>query len=269
MKKPINFPAEKTSATWRTRPAGKLKNTARYVRKRDVSGMLKDLGNGVKNHPAPALAAAAAVGFFVGRAVVLSKQKKSNGTHHAVDIWDNVRTAIIGAAAATKLVRTLKRTWHARTALIRSSYATLEITPHMAESPITPRAQDFAAWYQDVVLQGDMAEPAEIVKGCMVIKPNGYAVWEVLQRELDDRFKATGHQNVYFPLLIPQSFLKKEAEHVEGFSPELAVVTIAGGKELEEPYVIRPTSETIIGHFFAKWIQSWRDLPCWSTSGPT
>ncbi|HJZ96815.1 MAG TPA: proline--tRNA ligase [Candidatus Solibacter sp.] len=131
----------------------------------------------------------------------------------------------------------------------------------MAESPITLRSQDFATWYQDVVLQGDMAEPAEIVKGCMVIKANGYAVWEVLQRELDDRFKRTGHQNVYFPLLIPQSFLRKEAEHVEGFSPELAVVTIAGGKELEEPYVIRPTSETIIGHFFSKWIQSWRDLP--------
>jgi prolyl-tRNA synthetase len=131
----------------------------------------------------------------------------------------------------------------------------------MAESPITARSQDFAAWYQDVVLQGDMAEPAEIVKGCMVIKANGYAVWEVLQRELDQRFKQTGHQNVYFPLLIPQSFLRKEAEHVEGFSPELAVVTIAGGKELEEPYVIRPTSETIIGHFFSKWIQSWRDLP--------
>jgi len=106
-----------------------------------------------------------------------------------------------------------------------------------------------------------MAEPAEIVKGCMVIKPNGYAVWEVLQRELDTRFKATGHQNAYFPLLIPQSFLQKEAEHVEGFAPELAVVTIAGGKKLEEPYVIRPTSETIIGHFFAKWIQSYRDLP--------
>ena len=131
----------------------------------------------------------------------------------------------------------------------------------MAESPITPRGADFAAWYQDVVLQGDMAEPAEIVKGCMVIKANGYAVWELLQRDLDDRFKRTNHQNVYFPLLIPQSFLKKEAEHVEGFSPELAVVTIAGGKELEEPYVIRPTSETIVGHFFAKWIQSWRDLP--------
>jgi prolyl-tRNA synthetase len=131
----------------------------------------------------------------------------------------------------------------------------------MAESPITARADDFAAWYQDVVIQGDMAEPAEIVKGCMVIKPNGYAVWEALQHELDTRFKATGHQNVYFPLLIPQSFLHKEAEHIEGFSPELAIVTIAGGKELEEPYVIRPTSETIIGHFFAKWIQSWRDLP--------
>jgi prolyl-tRNA synthetase len=131
----------------------------------------------------------------------------------------------------------------------------------MPESPITPRQQDFAAWYQDVVMQGDMAEPAEIVKGCMVIKPNGYAVWENIQRELDNRFKATNHQNCYFPLLIPESFLHREAEHVEGFSPELAVVTIAGGKKLEEPYVIRPTSETIIGHFFSKWIHSYRDLP--------
>src|SRR5919107_3445145 len=108
----------------------------------------------------------------------------------------------------------------------------------MAESPITARNQDFAQWYQDVVLQGDMAEPAEIVKGAMVIKANGYAVWEALQRELDARFKATGHQNIYLPLLIPQSFLTKEAEHVQGFSPELAVVTVAGGKVLEEPYVI-------------------------------
>lgn len=131
----------------------------------------------------------------------------------------------------------------------------------MAESPITLRSQDFATWYQDVVLQGDMAEPAEIVKGCMVIKANGFAVWELLQRELDSRFKATGHQNMYFPLLIPESFLHKEAEHVEGFSPELAVVTVAGGKQLDERYVIRPTSETIIGHFFGKWIKSWRDLP--------
>ena len=131
----------------------------------------------------------------------------------------------------------------------------------MPESPITAREKDFASWYQDVAIQGDMAEPAEIVKGCMVIKPNGYAVWERIQRELDDRIKATGHQNIYLPLLIPQSFLRKEAEHVEGFSPELAVVTIAGGKELEEPYVIRPTSETIVGHFFKRWIQSYRDLP--------
>jgi prolyl-tRNA synthetase len=131
----------------------------------------------------------------------------------------------------------------------------------MAESPITPREKDFAAWYQDVTLTGDMAEPAEIVRGCMVIKANGYAVWEVLQREFDGRFKATGHENMYFPLLIPQSFMKREAEHVEGFSPELAVVTVAGGRELEEPYIIRPTSETIIGHFFSKWIKSWRDLP--------
>ena len=126
---------------------------------------------------------------------------------------------------------------------------------------ITPRAQDFAAWYQDVVLQGDMAEPAEVVKGCMVIKPTGYAVWERLQAELDRRFKATGHKNVYFPLFIPESFLKKEAEHVEGFAPELAVVTHAGGKKLEEPLVVRPTSETIVGHFFSRWIQSYRDLP--------
>jgi prolyl-tRNA synthetase len=126
---------------------------------------------------------------------------------------------------------------------------------------ITARSEDFAAWYQDVVLQGDMAEPAEVVKGCMVIKANGYAIWEKIQQALDSRFKATGHKNVYFPLLIPESFLKREAEHVEGFAPELAVVTHAGGKKLEEPYVIRPTSETIIGHFFAKWIRSHRDLP--------
>ena len=126
---------------------------------------------------------------------------------------------------------------------------------------ITPRAQDFARWYQDVILQGDLAEPAEVVKGCMVIKPHGYAIWETLHAELDRRFKETGHKNAYFPLLIPESFLKREAEHVEGFSPELAVVTIAGGENLEERYVIRPTSETIIGHFFARWIKSWRDLP--------
>ena len=131
----------------------------------------------------------------------------------------------------------------------------------MEAGKITPRAQDYAQWYQDVIKEGDLAQPAEVVKGCMVIKPHGYAIWEKIQKDLDRRFKATGHKNAYFPLLVPMSFIKKEAEHVEGFAPELAVVTHAGGKELDEPYVIRPTSETIIGHFFAQWIQSYRDLP--------
>jgi prolyl-tRNA synthetase len=129
------------------------------------------------------------------------------------------------------------------------------------ESKITPRGEDYSQWYLDVIREADLAEPAEVVKGCMVIKPHGYAIWEGMRDDLDRRFKATGHKNAYFPLLIPMSFLQKEAEHVEGFSPELAVVTHAGGKELEEPYVVRPTSETIIGHFFSKWIGSYRDLP--------
>ncbi len=129
------------------------------------------------------------------------------------------------------------------------------------QSKITPRDEDYAQWYQDVIREAELAEPAEVVKGCMVIKPHGFAVWEGIRDDLDRRFKETGHQNAYFPLLIPMSFIQKEAEHVEGFSPELAVVTHAGGKELEEPYVVRPTSETIIGHFFAKWISSYRDLP--------
>ncbi len=128
---------------------------------------------------------------------------------------------------------------------------------------ITPRGEDFPKWYQDVVREGDLAEQAKVVKGCMVIKPHGYAIWEKIQADLDRRFKATGHKNAYFPLLIPKSFITKEAEHVEGFAPELAVVTHAGGKQLPdgEEYVIRPTSETIIGHFFSKWIESYRDLP--------
>src|SRR5215468_1178219 len=130
----------------------------------------------------------------------------------------------------------------------------------MAEAKITKRSEDFSRWYTDVIAAAELADYAP-VKGCMIIRPNGYAIWEKMQQALDDKFKETGHQNAYFPLLIPESFLKKEAEHVEGFSPELAVVTHAGGKELEEKYVIRPTSETIIGHFFARWIESWRDLP--------
>jgi prolyl-tRNA synthetase len=131
----------------------------------------------------------------------------------------------------------------------------------MSEARITPRSEDYAQWYQDVIAQAQLAEPANVVKGCMVIRPHGYAVWEAIQSDLDRRFKATGHKNACFPLLIPMSFIQKEAEHVEGFAPELAVVTHAGGKELEEAYVIRPTSETIIGHFFSKWIDSHRDLP--------
>ena len=126
---------------------------------------------------------------------------------------------------------------------------------------ITPREKDYAQWYQDVIAAGELAEPAGVVKGCMVIRPHGFAIWEAIQADMDARFKATGHKNAYFPLLIPMSFINKEAEHVEGFAPELAVVTHAGGKELEEQYCIRPTSETIIGHFFSKWIDSHRDLP--------
>ena len=125
---------------------------------------------------------------------------------------------------------------------------------------LTKQSEDYPRWYQEVVQRGDLADYAP-VKGCMIIKPYGYALWENMQRELDRMFKETGHVNAYFPLLIPQSFITKEAQHVEGFAPELAVVTHAGGKELEEPYVIRPTSETIIWDTFRKWISSYRDLP--------
>src|SRR5512136_2407642 len=129
----------------------------------------------------------------------------------------------------------------------------------MAEK-MTPRATDYSQWYIDIVLNAKLADYAP-VKGCMVIRPRGYALWERIQAGLDGLFKETGHVNAYFPLLIPESFIKKEAEHVAGFSPELAVVTHGGGEKLEEPLVIRPTSETIIGHAFSKWIQSYRDLP--------
>jgi prolyl-tRNA synthetase len=131
----------------------------------------------------------------------------------------------------------------------------------MAENKgLTPRGQDFSAWYNELIMRAELADYSP-VRGCMVIRPNGYAIWEQMQAALDRLFKETGHQNAYFPLFIPQSFLAKEAEHVEGFAPETAVVTHAGGKELEEPLVVRPTSETIIYAMFSKWIQSWRDLP--------
>jgi len=128
------------------------------------------------------------------------------------------------------------------------------------ERGITPRADDFSQWYNDVIMRAELADYSP-VRGCMVIRPRGYGIWELMQRALDDMFKETGHQNAYFPLFIPQSFLAKEAEHVEGFSPETAVVTRGGGKELEEPLVVRPTSETIIYALYGKWIQSYRDLP--------
>jgi prolyl-tRNA synthetase len=125
---------------------------------------------------------------------------------------------------------------------------------------ITPRSEDYSKWYNEIVQRAELADYAP-VRGCMVIRPYGYALWENIKEGLDRRFKETGHVNAYFPLFIPMSFLQKEAEHVEGFSPELAVVTHGGGKELEEPLVVRPTSETVIGAMYAKWIRSYRDLP--------
>jgi prolyl-tRNA synthetase len=125
---------------------------------------------------------------------------------------------------------------------------------------ITPQSQDFARWYVDVVRRAELADYSP-VKGCMVIRPYGYAMWELIQQGLDRRFKATGHVNAYFPLFIPESLLMKEVEHVEGFAPQVAWVTHGGTEKLEERLVVRPTSETIIGTMYAKWVQSWRDLP--------
>src|SRR5215211_4471509 len=131
--------------------------------------------------------------------------------------------------------------------------------PDYPES-ITPQSQDFGRWYIDVVRRAELADYSP-VKGCMVIRPYGYAIWELMQQALDKRFKATGHVNAYFPLFIPESLLMKEAEHVEGFAPQVAWVTQGGTEVLEERLVVRPTSETIIGTMYAKWVQSWRDLP--------
>ncbi len=125
---------------------------------------------------------------------------------------------------------------------------------------ITPRSEDYSQWYLDIVAGADLAENAA-VRGCMIIKPYGYALWEAVQKLLDEKIKETGVQNAYFPLFIPERFLKKEESHVEGFSPEVAMVTHAGGKKLEEPFAIRPTSETIMYDAFSNWIQSYRDLP--------
>ncbi|MEA3327099.1 MAG: proline--tRNA ligase [Chloroflexota bacterium] len=130
----------------------------------------------------------------------------------------------------------------------------------MDEKKLTPRSENYSEWYNQLVLRAELADYAP-VRGCMVVRPYGWAMWENIRDALDRRFKATGHVNAAFPLFIPMSFLEKEKAHVEGFSPELAVVTIGGGSELEEPLIVRPTSETIIGHMYSKWIQSYRDLP--------
>src|SRR5580698_2680259 len=130
----------------------------------------------------------------------------------------------------------------------------------MADLKLPSRSEDFSEWYNQLVLRAELADYAP-VRGCMIVRPYGWALWENITAALDSRFKATGHVNAAFPLLIPRSFIEKEQSHVAGFSPELAVVTIGGGEKVEEPLVIRPTSETIIGHAYAKWIQSYRDLP--------
>ena len=130
----------------------------------------------------------------------------------------------------------------------------------MAQNRLPKQAEDFPGWYVEVIKQAAMAEHGP-AKGTMIIKPHGFAVWEFIQRALDDRFKATGHENYYFPLFIPERMMAKETEHVEGFSPELAVVTHGGGEVLEEPLIVRPTSETVIWSTYANWIQSYRDLP--------
>src|SRR4051795_12649554 len=136
------------------------------------------------------------------------------------------------------------------------------------DKKLTTRSEDFSAWYNEVVLRAELADYSP-VRGCMVIRPRGYGIWERMQQQLDQMFKDTGHQNAYFPLFIPESFLNKEAEHVEGFAPETAVVTHGGGKRLEEPLIVRPTSETIIYAMYAKWVQSYRDLPVLINSGRT
>src|SRR5688572_4028414 len=131
----------------------------------------------------------------------------------------------------------------------------------MAKAPVlTPQAENYPQWYQDVLNKAELADNGP-VRGTMVIRPYGFAIWEHMQAEMDARIKGAGAANAYFPLFIPESYFHKEAEHVEGFSPELAVVTIGGGKELDEPVVVRPTSEMVINSYFAKWIQSYRDLP--------
>src|SRR3954453_23487609 len=141
----------------------------------------------------------------------------------------------------------------------RFSVPTLTIMT-TTRSVLAAQATDFPRWYQDVIAKAELADNGP-VRGTMVVRPYGYGIWELLQEAMNRRIKAAGAANAYFPLLIPESYLRREAEHVEGFSPELAVVTIAGGKQLEEPLVVRPTSEAVIGESMARWVESYRDLP--------
>ena len=130
----------------------------------------------------------------------------------------------------------------------------------MAEDKLPKQSENFSEWYNQLIQKAELADYAP-VRGCMVVRPYGWALWENIQKALDSRFKQTGHVNAAFPMFIPMSFLEKEKEHVEGFAPELAIVTIGGGETLEEPLVVRPTSETIIGYMYSKWVKSYRDLP--------
>ncbi|XP_027922493.1 proline--tRNA ligase, chloroplastic/mitochondrial [Vigna unguiculata] len=175
------------------------------------------------------------------------------------------------AAIARRSRAILRRRHHLRQRPLAASFSAQSATAEtqdrvnnsknrVPEQVITPRSQDFNAWYLDVIANAELADYGP-VRGTMVIRPYGYAIWEAIQEYLNVKFKETGHSNMYFPQFIPYSFIEKEASHVEGFSPELALVTIGGGKELEEKLVVRPTSETIVNHMFTQWIHSYRDLP--------
>src|SRR5689334_7537704 len=164
-----------------------------------------------------------------------------------------------GSAAHHSLPHSSFRRWHARLFALATICMLRNVEP-MSEHKLPSRAEDFSEWYNQLVLRAELADYSP-VRGCMVVRPYGWALWENIQQALDKRFKDTGHVNAAFPLLIPKSFLEKEKEHVEGFAPELAVVTIGGGEQLEEALVVRPTSETIIGYMYSKWIKSYRDLP--------
>src|ERR1039458_8598692 len=173
------------------------------------------------------------------------------------------RRSSAGSFVRIKSERDLRRDgcFHAGATLSRRGRGTPQTTMRLVAAPIVADPeQDFPRWYQDVLAKADLAENGP-VRGTMVVRPYGYALWEHIQSEVDRRIKGAGAENVYFPLLIPESYLSREADHVEGFSPELAVVTIAGGRELSEPLIIRPTSETVFGVHMARWITSYRDLP--------